>query len=53
MEDLNISIKWGTKTMNVKISSNATLLDLRKELQNLTGVPLEMQKLMFKGIILM
>lgn len=38
--------------MNVKISSNSTLLDLRKELQNLTGVPLEMQKLMFKGMFI-
>jgi hypothetical protein len=50
MEEINLSIKWGTKILSVKIGIDNTLLALRQELQKQTGVPLDLQKIMFKGL---
>jgi hypothetical protein len=51
-EEINISVKWGAKNFTFKIGNSKTLLDLRVELQKLTGVPLDLQKLMFKGCLI-
>lgn len=51
-ELLTFNVKYGKETIDIdKMDISSTVLDLKKELEQRTLVPIAMQKLMFKGLL--
>mmetsp|Transcript_23936 Transcript_23936/g.27821 ORF Transcript_23936/g.27821 Transcript_23936/m.27821 type:complete len:512 (+) Transcript_23936:53-1588(+) len=49
---LKVNVKWGRESLSADIDVKADLTAFKKELQRLTTVPIEKQKILFKGKIL-
>lgn len=48
-EDLSFRVTHRKEVLQVTLPASATVMDLHHKLQELTGIPQEMQKIMFKG----
>ena len=49
---INVNIKWGRESLSTDIDLKEGLPAFKKQLQKLTTVPVEKQKILFKGKVL-
>lgn len=49
---VKLAIKWGKQKFDVDLDNDEALLDLKAKIYALTLVPIEKQKLIFKGSVL-
>ncbi len=52
MEHIKVNVKWGKESLSADIDLKKDLLAFKKHLQSLTTVPVEKQKVLFKGKVL-
>ncbi|XP_072168131.1 ubiquitin domain-containing protein UBFD1-like [Diadema setosum] len=50
-EPVNLKVMYNKKKYDVRVGVDSTVTELKAEIQNATGVPPAMQKLMFKGLM--
>ncbi|XP_017780337.1 PREDICTED: ubiquitin domain-containing protein UBFD1-like isoform X2 [Nicrophorus vespilloides] len=50
-EVIEVKVVYNKNKYNVNAPSNTTIADFKKQLQGLVGVPVSMQKLMYKGLL--
>jgi len=50
-DELNVKMVWNKKTYEMKVGFENTVLDFRNEVKRLTGIPVNMQKIMYKGLV--
>ena len=46
---MNIKLKWNKLTYDIEAPSDVQVVDLKRKISELTGVPVDRQKLMAKG----